>query len=327
MKVLITGGAGFIGSHLCEALIKKGIYVKVLDDLSTGAISNLDAVKDDPRFEFINGDVRYIDVVRAAVAGVDVIYHLAAAVGVKLIILDPIKTIETNIHGTENILKAAHSGTRVILASTSEAYGKNINAIFSEDADSIIGPSINSRWSYATSKLIDEFLGLAYYKKYETKVTIVRLFNTVGPRQVGQYGMVVPRFVTQALTNNVITVYSDGNQTRCFTYVSDAVEALLRLTHCNKAIGEIVNIGSRNKISIKYLAKKIHQMTASKSEITFIPYNEAYEPGFEDMRDRSPDISKLESLTGFSPNIGLEDLLERIINYHRKRLLAQDLKC
>lgn len=322
-KALITGGAGFIGSHLSEALIKKGVYVRVLDNLSTGAISNLDAIKDNSLFEFIYGDVREIDAVRAAVIGVDAIYHLAAAVGVNLIILDPINTIETNVHGTENILKVAHPNIRVILASTSETYGKNGNNKFSEDDDSVIGPSVNSRWSYATSKLVDEFLGLAYWKKNKVKVTIVRLFNTVGPRQVGHYGMVVPRFITQALTNNPITVYGDGNQTRCFTHVSDAVKALIKLSECDEAIGQVVNIGSNNRISIMDLAEKIRQMTGSTSKIDLIPYSEAYEPGFEDMRDRTPDISKLERLTGFSPKIRLEELLTDIINYQRQLLSAQ----
>jgi UDP-glucose 4-epimerase len=316
-KVLITGGAGFIGSHLAEALINMGFQVRVLDNLSTGVISNLDAIKDSPLFEFIYGDIREIDAVRAAVLGVDTIYHLAAAVGVRLIILDPIRTIETNVHGTENILKVAHPNIRMILASTSEAYGKNDNITFSENADSLIGPSINSRWSYAVSKLVDEFLALAYWKKNKVKVTIVRLFNTVGPRQIGHYGMVVPRFITQALANNPITVYDDGNQTRCFTHVSDVVTALIKLVECEEAIGQVVNIGSKNRISIKDLAEKIRQMTGSSSKIDFIPYSEAYESGFEDIRDRTPDTSKLKSLTGFSPKIGLEELLTSVINYHK----------
>jgi UDP-glucose 4-epimerase len=257
-----------------------------------------------------------------AAIGVDAIYHLAAAVGVKLIILDPINTIETNVHGTENILKVAHPNIRVILGSTSETYGKNGNNTFSEDDDSVIGASVNSRWSYAVSKLVDEFLGLAYWKKNKVKVTIVRLFNTVGPRQVGHYGMVIPRFVTQALTNKPITVYGDGNQTRCFTHVSDAVKALIKLSECDEAIGQVVNVGSNNRISIMELAEKIRYMTGSTSKINLIPYSEAYEPGFEDMRDRSPDISKLENLTGFSPKIGLEELLADIINYHRELLSA-----
>lgn len=321
-KVLITGGAGFIGSHLSEALIKKGVHVRVLDNLSTGAISNLGAIKDNSLFEFIYGDVRDINAVRSAVMGVDTIYHLAAAVGVMLIILDPITTIETNVHGTENILKVAHSNMRVILASTSEIYGKNGDSTLSENMDSIIGASVNARWSYAVSKLVDEFLALAYWKKNKVKVTIVRLFNTVGPRQVGQYGMVIPRLVRQALTNSTLTVYGDGCQIRCFTHVSDAVIALTKLGECDAAIGEVVNVGSKNRVAIKDLAEKVRQMTGSKSRIDLIPYSEAYEPGFEDMRDRSPDISKLENLTGFSPKIALEELLVDIINYHRELLSA-----
>lgn len=319
-KVLITGGAGFIGSHLSEALVNRGIRVRVLDNLSTGVISNLDAIIYNPLFDFVYGDVREIDTVRKAVMGVDVIYHLAAAVGVKLIILDPINTIETNVHGTENILKAAHLNMRVILASTSETYGKNGNILFSEDADSILGPSVNARWSYAASKLVDEFLGLAYWKRNQVKITIVRLFNTVGPRQVGHYGMVVPRLIIQALTNDPITVYGDGKQTRCFTHITDVVKALIKLSECDKAIGQVVNIGSRNRISIKDLAEKIRKMTGSVSRVDFIPYSEAYEPGFEDMQDRSPDISKLESLVGISPEIELDELLESIIHYHERIL-------
>lgn len=321
-KVLITGGAGFIGSHLSEALIKKGVHVRVLDNLSTGAISNLGAIKDNSLFEFIYGDVRDINAVRSAVMGVDTLYHLAAAVGVMLIILDPITTIETNVHGTENILKVAHSNMRVILASTSEIYGKNGDSTLSENMDSIIGASVNARWSYAVSKLVDEFLALAYWKKNKVKVTIVRLFNTVGPRQVGQYGMVIPRLVRQALTNSTLTVYGDGCQTRCFTHVSDAVTALTKLGECDAAIGEVVNVGSKNRVAIKDLAEKVRQMTGSKSRIDLIPYSEAYEPGFEDIRDRSPDISKLENLTGFSPKIALEELLVDIINCHRELLSA-----
>lgn len=319
-KVLISGGAGFIGSHLSESLINKGISVRVLDNLSTGSISNLDTIKDNSLFEFVYGDIREIATVRSAMMGVDIVYHLAAAVGVKLIISDPIRTIETNVHGTENILKVAHPYMRVILASTSETYGKNRNDTFSEDADSVIGPSVNSRWSYAVSKLVDEFLSLAYWKEHKVKVTIVRLFNTVGPRQVGHYGMVVPRFITQALTNNPITVYGDGNQTRCFTHVSDVITAFIKLSECEKAIGQIVNIGSRNRISIKDLAERIRQMTGTTSAIELISYSEAYEPGFEDMMNRTPDISKLERLTGFIPKIGLEELLESIIDYQRSIL-------
>lgn len=249
-------------------MVSKGVFVRVLDNLSTGSISSLDVIKDSPFFEFVYGDVKEIDAVRAAAIGVDEIYHLAAAVGVNLIISDPVNTIETNVHGTENVLKVANPNIRVILASTSETYGKNGSDQFSEEDDSVIGPSVNSRWSYATSKLFDEFLGLAYWKKNRVKVTIARLFNTVGSRQVGNYGMVVPRFIRQALTNTTITVYGDGNQTRCFMYVSDAVTALTKLSKCDEAIGQVVNIGSsKNRICIKDLAEKIRQMTGSTSKI------------------------------------------------------------
>jgi UDP-glucose 4-epimerase len=315
--VLITGGAGFIGSHLAEFLVETGVPVRVLDNLSTGSRTNLDAIADHPLLEMIEGDVRKEQHVEKAAAGVDTIFHLAAAVGTKMIITDPIGSLETNIRGVENVLKFARPETRVLLASSSEAYGKNSEGSFSEGSDSVIGPSKGTRWSYAVSKLANECLGLAYWKQRGMNVTVVRFFNVIGPRQTGDYGMVVPRFIRQALENNPITVFGDGLQTRCFIHVGEAVKALAVLAETEEAVGEVVNVGSSGQTSILELAKKIRRLTESSSAIEFISYEEAYGKGFDDMRNRRPDLLKMARFTGIRSTADLKDTLESIIGYFR----------
>jgi UDP-glucose 4-epimerase len=316
MKVLITGGAGFIGSHLAEALLERGDEVYVLDDLSTGSIDNIEHLKGAKGFRYTIDTVMNEPSTAEQVDRVDVVVHLAAAVGVRLIVESPVHTIETNVHGTETVLKLANKKKkRVLLASTSEVYGKSVEFPFREDSDLVMGPTTKGRWSYACSKAIDEFLALAYYKEKKLPVTVVRLFNTVGPRQTGRYGMVIPNFVRQALAGAPITVHGDGSQRRCFTDVSDVVRALLGLIDNPGAIGEVFNVGSQQEISILELAKKVKAKTKSASEIVFVPYEKAYEEGFEDMPRRIPDTSKIEKLIGYRPTVSLERILERVIEH------------
>lgn len=321
VRSLITGGAGFIGFHLSQALLDRGEEVHVLDNLSTGSIGNVDPLKRRPGYHYVLDSVRNDHVVAEMVDRCDVVYHLAAAVGVKLIVEDPVNTIETNVHGTETVLHhASKKGKKVLIASTSEVYGKSEQFPFREDQDVLLGPSSKSRWSYACSKLVDEFLALAYLRQKKTPVVIVRLFNTVGPRQTGRYGMVIPSFVRQALLNEAITVYGDGKQSRSFTYVGDVVWALTRLAQAPEAVGEIFNIGSGQEISMNDLAALIKQMTGSRSEIVHIPYSEAYEKGFEDTGRRVPDISKLTRVTGYKPSLDLHGILEKVIEHSRREL-------
>jgi UDP-glucose 4-epimerase len=316
MKVLITGGAGFIGSHLAEALLERGDEVYVLDDLSTGSIDNIEHLKGKKGFRYTIDTVMNEPSTAEQVDRVDVVVHLAAAVGVRLIVESPVHTIETNVHGTETVLKLANKKKkRVLLASTSEVYGKSVEFPFREDSDLVMGPTTKGRWSYACSKAIDEFLALAYYKEKKLPVTVVRLFNTVGPRQTGRYGMVIPNFVRQALAGAPLTVHGDGSQRRCFTDVSDVVRALLGLIEHQGAVGEVFNVGSQQEISILDLAKKVKAKTSSASEIVFVPYEQAYEEGFEDMQRRIPDTGKIEKLIGYRPTVSLERILERVIEH------------
>ncbi|MHC4591420.1 MAG: NAD-dependent epimerase/dehydratase family protein [Planctomycetota bacterium] len=309
-SVLITGGAGFIGSHLTESLLAEGDEVYVLDDLSTGAISNLDAVRGRPglhvHLDSMNNEPLLMELVDRA----DAVYHLAAAVGVKLIVEDPVRTIETNIHATELLLRhCAKKRRKVLLASSSEVYGKGQRAQFSEEDDLVLGPTTKSRWSYGCSKAIDEFLGLAYWKEYQLPVVIARFFNIVGPRQVGHYGMVVPRFVQQALDGGPITIYDDGEQVRCFAHVSDVVRAMRSLMDCDETVGQIFNVGDDRPTTINELAQKVRELVNPEAEIVHIPYAEAYAEGFEDIRFRVPDIGKLKEAIGFRPQHDLERIL------------------
>jgi UDP-glucose 4-epimerase len=314
MRVLITGGAGFVGSHLAEALLERGDEVFVIDDLSTGSIDNITHLKPHPKFHYTIDTVTNEPVLAELIDRCDTIVHLAAAVGVKLIVEAPVRTIETNVHGTEVVLKLANKKKKLVLiASTSEVYGKSVSVPFREDADLVLGPTSKHRWAYACSKMIDEFLALAYWKERKLPVIVVRLFNTVGPRQTGQYGMVVPNFVRQALSGEPITVFGDGSQSRSFTYVGDVVRAMVALINEPKAVGEVFNIGNGAEISIDDLARKIKSMTGSRSPIVKIPYDQAYEAGFEDMPRRVPDISKIRSLVGYEPTVHLDDILTRVI--------------
>jgi nucleoside-diphosphate-sugar epimerase len=318
VRALITGGAGFIGSHLAEALLKRGDEVAVIDDLSTGSIENIEPLKTQPGFSYVIETIQSRPVMAELVDAADVVFHLAAAVGVRLIIESPVRTIETNIKGTELVLElAAKKRKRVLIASTSEVYGKTNALPFAEDADTVLGATTKSRWSYACSKAIDEFLALAYWREHKVPVVIVRLFNTVGPRQTGRYGMVIPNFVKQALDGKPITVFGDGNQSRCFTWVGDAVTALIDLMQQPDAVGQVFNVGSDHEVSIADLAHTIKQMTGSSSPIVFVPYEEAYEQGFEDMRRRVPDLGKIRHLIGYEPSVALPKILSEIIEYHR----------
>jgi UDP-glucose 4-epimerase len=317
MKALITGGAGFVGSHLAEALVARGDEVYVLDDLSTGSIENIEHLKAHPRFNYTVESVMNEPVTAELVDRVDVVFHLAAAVGVRLIVESPVNTIETNVHGTELVLRVANKKKKkVLVASTSEVYGKNAAVPFREDADLVMGPTSKGRWSYACSKAIDEFLALAYHKEKRLPVVIARLFNTVGPRQTGRYGMVVPNFVKQALLGHPLTVYGDGGQSRCFTYISDVVGALVDLAQHPGAVGEVFNIGNDGEeISILDLARRVKLRTGSKSEIVLVPYDKAYEEGFEDMPRRVPDTGKLRELTGYEPRVQLDEILDNVIAF------------
>ena len=319
MRVLITGGAGFVGSHLAEALLERGDEVFVLDNLSTGSIDNIAHLKSEPRFHYTIDTITNEPLLAEMIDTCDTVAHLAAAVGVKLIVEAPVHTIETNVHGTEVVLKHANKKKKLVLiASTSEVYGKSGEVPFKEDADLVLGPSEKHRWAYACSKLIDEFLALAYWKERKLPVIIVRLFNTVGPRQTGQYGMVIPNFVRQALAGHPITVFGDGHQSRSFTYVGDVVRAMVALINEPAAIGHVFNIGHGAEISINELAEKVKALTSSPSEIVHIPYDRAYESGFEDMPRRVPDITKLQSLIGFRPTVELDEILTRVIESFRQ---------
>jgi UDP-glucose 4-epimerase len=314
MRVLITGGAGFVGSHLSEALLDRGDEVFVLDDLSTGSIDNIAHLKSNKKFHYTIDTVTNEPLLAELIDRCDTVIHLAAAVGVKLIVEQPVRTIETNVHGTEVVLKIANKKKKLVLiASTSEVYGKSAVVPFSEDADLVLGPTSKHRWAYACSKMIDEFLALAYWKERKLPVIIVRLFNTVGPRQTGQYGMVVPNFVQQALAGQPITVFGDGTQSRSFTYVGDVVTAMVALINEPRAVGQVFNIGNGREITIGDLAVRIKQITGSKSPIVKIPYDQAYEAGFEDMPRRVPDISKIRALIGYEPTVELDEILTRVI--------------
>jgi UDP-glucose 4-epimerase len=317
---LITGGAGFIGSHLSDAYLERGDEVYVIDDLSTGSIENIQHLKNNPRFHYTIESVHNQPVVAELVDQCDVIFHLAAAVGVKLIVESPVRTIETNVRGTEVVLGLANKKKKkVLIASTSEVYGLSAEVPFREDGNLVMGATTKGRWSYACSKAIDEFLALAYWREKKLPTVVVRLFNTVGPRQTGQYGMVIPNFVKQALAGRSITVYGDGKQTRCFGYVGDIVGALIKLMDQPEAVGQVFNIGSNEEVSILELAQRVKELTNSSSEITFVPYDEAYEEGFEDMPRRVPDISKIGALVGFRPEMKLDGILQSVIKYHSER--------
>lgn len=321
MNVLITGGAGFIGSHLAQAYINAGHQVTVIDDLSTGSLENLTAIKDHPRFEFVYDSVRNENTVHLLVEKCDRIFHLAAAVGVQLIVDRPVHTIETNIHGTEVILSTANRfRKKILLASTSEVYGKSESIPFHEDDDTVLGSTRFSRWSYACSKAIDEFLGLAYYQQYDLPTIIVRLFNTVGPRQTGQYGMVIPRFVERALKNQPLQIYGDGQQTRCFCCVHDVVQGLINLMEAPKACGMVYNIGSQEEVSIETLADTIIRKTQSQSIKERLSYEQAYGKPFDDMRKRVPCLQRIQQMTGYMPKYTLEKTLELIIEDIKPRL-------
>ncbi len=320
MRVLITGGAGFIGSHLADAYLQRGDEVLVIDDLSTGTIENIRHLKNNPRFHYTIDSVHNQPVTAELVDQSDVVVHLAAAVGVKLIVESPVRTIETNVRGTEVVLALANKKKkRVLIASTSEVYGLSADVPFREDGNLVMGATTKGRWSYACSKAIDEFLALAYWREKKLPTIIVRLFNTVGPRQTGRYGMVIPTFVKQALAGRPITVYGDGKQTRCFGYVGDVVGALIKLMDHSESVGQVFNIGSNEEISIVQLAEKVRKLTGSNSEIIFVPYDEAYEEGFEDMPRRVPDISKVNKLVGFQPDMSLDGILESVINFESGR--------
>lgn len=313
MHFLITGGAGFIGSHLAERLLDRGDRVVLLDNLSTGSVENIRHLKSSPHLEYHLDNIENRQLLAELVDDADVIVHLAAAVGVKLIVESPVKTIETNVNGTQMVLEAACKKKKLVLtASTSEVYGKSTNIPFHEDADLVLGPTTKGRWSYAASKALDEFLALSYWKEKKLPVVVVRLFNTVGPRQTGRYGMVLPNFVKSALENSPITVYGSGKQSRCFCDVRDTIEGLLRLMSAPRAIGEVVNVGNTEEISIEDLAYRVKERTASSSPIEYIPYDRAYEPGFEDMMRRVPCVEKLEALTGFRPRRSLNEIIDRV---------------
>jgi UDP-glucose 4-epimerase len=321
MRVLVTGGAGFIGSHLSEALLKRGDEVDVIDNLSTGQKSNIAHLLSHENFDFFQTTIMNEWVLEDLISQSDVVFHLAAAVGVKLIISKPVETIETNIRGTENVLKfAGKARKRVLIASTSEVYGKLPHDLLAEDDDRQYGPTTAYRWSYAASKAIDEFLALAYHKEYMLPIIIARLFNTVGPRQIGRYGMVLPNFVKQALAGDPITIYGNGEQSRSFTYVGDCVNVLMGLMDNKQSVGGVYNIGNSEEISIKDLAIRVRDLCGSKSELVYIPYEEAYEGGFEDMQRRCPDNTKIRQLLGYKPSKSLDEIIKITIEYHRQNL-------
>ncbi len=320
MNILVTGGAGFIGSNLCDLLLDQGETVSVIDDLSTGSLDNISHLFDNPGFNYVIDTILNEKVMEELISSCDCVVHLAAAVGVKHVLENPLSSIETNILGTETALKLANRyKKKILVASTSEVYGKHMHAPLKEDDNLIYGPPSTMRWSYAASKLVDEFTALAYHRTKKLDTIIIRCFNTIGPRQTGMYGMVVPRFIQQALRDDPITVYGDGKQTRTFTYVGDVVKAIYRLIDCQDGAGEVVNIGGTEEISIADLAKKIKDLVGSRSEIVFIPYDQAYGKDFEDMMRRVPSLEKLNSLIGFVPETPLERILQYTIEYFRSR--------
>ena len=320
MRFLITGGAGFIGSHLAERLLDRGDHVVLLDNLSTGSMENIRHLKSHDRMQYFLDSIENRQLLAELVDDAEVVVHLAAAVGVRLIVESPVRTIETNVNGTQLILEAASKKRKlVVTASTSEVYGKNTQVPFREDADLVLGPTTKGRWSYAASKALDEFLALSYWKEKKLPVIVVRLFNTVGPRQTGRYGMVLPNFVGQALDGKPITVYGSGKQSRCFCDVRDVVEALMRLMETQHAVGEVVNVGNTEEVTIEGLAQLVKERTRSSSPIEFVPYDQAYEPGFEDMFRRVPSVEKLETLTGFRPRTSLVEIVDRVAAYFRER--------
>jgi UDP-glucose 4-epimerase len=320
-RILITGGAGFIGSHLSELLVNEAYHVVAIDDLSTGRLENIQHLRPRSNFQFVRETVLNVQVLDRLASQAEIIVHLAAAVGVKLIVEDPVRTINTNIMGSETVLATANRyGCKVLLASTSEVYGKGVRVPFHEEDDCLIGPTTHSRWAYATSKAVDEFLGLAYQRQFGLPVVIMRFFNTIGPRQTGRYGMVVPRFVRRALRNEPLQVYGDGKQSRCFADVADICEAIVKLAHHPQAVGGVFNIGNTQEITIRELAERVISLTGSSSTIEHVPYDEAYAPGFEDMRRRAPSIDKIRALIGYRPRYSLEDALKRVIEYERTRL-------
>ncbi|MGH8064827.1 MAG: NAD-dependent epimerase/dehydratase family protein [Candidatus Entotheonellia bacterium] len=321
MRYLITGGAGFIGSHLAERLLHKGHRVTIIDDLSTGSIRNIEHLKDATGFCYAIDTILNRPLLAELVDDCDALFHLAAAVGVKLIVESPVRTIETNIKGTEVVLEcASKKRKKVLLTSTSEVYGKSSKVPFSEGDDLVLGPTFKGRWSYACSKAIDEFLALAYWKERKLPVVIARLFNIVGPRQTGRYGMVVPTFVRQALLGQPMTVHGDGTQSRSFTHVSDVVDTLIQLMEHSETIGEIFNLGSEEEITIKELARVIQEMTGSPSVIRYIPYSEAYDEGFEDMPRRVPDLSKIGRLLGYRPTRGIQEIVQDVTDHFRQEV-------
>ncbi len=321
-KILVTGGAGFIGSHLCELLLQKGHQVVAIDNLSTGRLDNIQHLFQVPGFQFVRETITNSQVLDRLTSEADIVIHLAAVVGVKLIVEDPVNTIATNIMGTEAVLTTANRyGCKVMLASTSEVYGKGFKVPFNEEDDCVMGPTSHSRWAYATSKAIDEFLGLAYYHQFGLPVVVMRFFNTVGPRQTGRYGMVLPRFVRQALMGEPITIYGDGEQSRCFVNVADIVDAIVQLSSHLAAVGQVFNIGSTEEVTIRTLAEMVISATGSQSKIVYVPYEEAYAPGFEDMRRRVPDLEKIHQLIGYEPHYSLDETLRRVILYEREHIV------
>lgn len=324
MRFLITGGAGFIGSHLAERLLDRGDRVVLLDNLSTGSVENIRHLKSSPLLEYHLDSIENRQLLAELVDDADVIVHLAAAVGVKLIVESPVRTIETNVNGTQLVLEAACKKRKlVVAASTSEVYGKSTNIPFREDADLVLGPTSKGRWSYAASKALDEFLALSYWKEKRLPVIVVRLFNTVGPRQTGRYGMVLPNFVKSALDNTAITIYGTGKQSRCFCDVRDTTEGLIRLMNIDRAVGEVVNVGNTEEITIEHLACRVKERTASSSAIEYIPYDQAYEPGFEDMMRRVPCVDRLQALTGFRPQTSLNEIIDRVSEYFRQKSVLE----
>jgi UDP-glucose 4-epimerase len=318
MRALITGGAGFIGSHLADLLLEQGHSVIALDNLSTGQHKNIEHLLGRTDFEFVLGSILNADLVDDCVSRSDVVFHLAAAVGVNLIVEKPLESLATNIRGSEIVFEKAHKhGAKVLVTSTSEIYGKNTSDRLGEEDDRILGSPLKSRWSYSEAKAIEEILAYTYYRQKGLSTYIVRLFNTVGPRQTGHYGMVIPRFVSQAVRGEAITVYGDGAQTRCFCYVGDVVKALLALVEHPEAVGRVFNIGGNDEISIEALAQRIVDLAGSDSKIRYVPYEEAYEEGFEDMQRRVPDTTRANDLIGFAPTAGLDDIIRMVIDYQR----------
>jgi UDP-glucose 4-epimerase len=318
MKALITGGAGFIGSHLADLLLEQGHSVIALDNLSTGQHRNIEHLLGRTDFEFVLGSILNADLVDDCVSRSDVVFHLAAAVGVNLIVEKPLESLATNIRGSEIVFEKAHKhGANVLVTSTSEIYGKNVSDRLGEEDDRILGSPLKSRWSYSEAKAIEEILAYTYFKQKGLSTYIVRLFNTVGPRQTGHYGMVIPRFVSQAVRGEAVTVYGDGSQTRCFCYVGDVVEALLALVEHPEAVGRVFNIGGSDEISMDALAHRVIELSGSDSKVRYVPYEEAYEEGFEDMQRRVPDTTRARELIGFAPTAGLDDIIRMVVEYHR----------